>query len=206
MRKNNLGLGAFVISVIVIFLLLSTGCAILTAQWFVNKCFWWDCAPKRTFTVFDLNIPEKYFPVNAQIDSLSPDRGIITAVEEATATTRWINGVAIYHILRFGTENQAIKWFKDQSNSGIFLRPAIDSEQAYLNQDILNYPIAEANEYRIKCGDVTQGFRCIFEGRYEEFYIFFSSSIGKSEISDQGFMEIMNYIDTKMGKLLHSGK
>jgi hypothetical protein len=43
---------------------------LISYQLVVNNCLWWNCAPDRDFTVYDLNLPDELFPPNAQVYGL----------------------------------------------------------------------------------------------------------------------------------------
>jgi len=146
------------------------------------------------------HIPKGYLP-NNQFIKLRPDRGILSATEQSSGSATWPNGQATYIALRFGNEKQAEGWFSFRSSQSRFY-PDLPNPELY--QDILTYSIPNADSYQIQCGYVLQDFRCISDIRYEEFYIFFSGSIGINEMSNQNFLDLIDYIDTRMGDLLNS--
>jgi hypothetical protein len=172
-------------------------------QLFVHKCLWWECAPNRKFNVYDIALPDTFFPTSAKVYPLHEERGIINAVEEGISTVDWKNGLAVYKILRFATEKQASKWYKTEVGLNLFTSNLQELENY---PSILSYQSNVAEEFYSDCGYVLKDARCIYWARYDEFFIFFSGSIGENEMSDRDFLGAMNYIDAKIGELLKSEK
>lgn len=173
-------------------------CAVIY-QLFVYKCIWWDCAPSRDFSVYDLNLPKEFFPRNSEINPLHPDRGVVTAVDEVITTNRWDSGKAIYNVLRFATEGQATKWYEKEMALVLFTDPLEGLDHF---SGILDYRSDIADEYYIGCGYMVYDVRCVFRVRYHEYYILFISSVDNDGMTPDNFLKVMKYIDNKMDELL----
>jgi hypothetical protein len=202
MKPQNFGyampLSAFLL---IACLLIVSSCA-LFAFWLTRGCLFFDCPPKRDFTVFDMNIPKGYLPEDQSIE-LRPDRGNLTAIEESIGWAKWTNGQAIYMVLKFASEKHAIEWFNLGGRENRFY-PDLPSLESH--QDILKHPMPNSSNYKTQCGYVLKDFRCILDVRYEEFYIFFSGSVGENQINDQDFIALMDYIDTRISNFLTLNK
>jgi hypothetical protein len=194
MKANN----SHLTSLVLIFLFVIVSCTFVST-WFTKGCLIFDCPPKRNFTVFDMNIPSGYLPNNLDI-KLRPDKGMLNAVEESHGGAEWQNGYAVYIVLKFGAENQAKEWFIFKSQQNFFYpNLPIASEK----EDILRHLMLSADQYEIQCGyDISQNFRCVFYARYQEFYIFFNSSIDEVEFTKINFIDLISYVDLQMNKLL----
>lgn len=188
-----------VTSLLLIFLLITVTC-IFVSTWFTKGCLIFDCPPKRNFTVFDMSIPSGYLPNNLDI-KLRPDKGMLNVIEESHGGVEWQNGYAVYIVLKFGTENQAKEWFIFKSQQNFFYpNLPITSEK----EDILHHLMLNADQYKIQCGyDITQDSRCVLYARYQEFYIFFNSSLDELEFTEINFIDLISYIDIQMNKLLN---
>ncbi|KXK12868.1 MAG: hypothetical protein UZ14_CFX002002106, partial [Chloroflexi bacterium OLB14] len=66
----------------------------------------------------------------------------------------------------------------------------------------LTFDSTTADDIYIACGTGIQGKKCGFAGRYEEYVIYFSSSIGE-EITFEEFEEILRYIDEQISIRLY---
>lgn len=171
-----------------------------TYQILIHKCIWWQCAPTRDFTIYDLNLPDHFFPSNAQVSPLHPDRQEVS-VDEAATTNYWENGRAVYSVLRFSTIKKAERWFDFEVNSFEFTKE-LDDITAY--KRVLEYRSKVADEHAVFCGYVSSDIQCDFGARYQEFYVFFSGSMGSGEMSVDDFLGVMDFVDTKMQELLYS--
>lgn len=200
MKKNRYVITLSVVFSIACLLIVST-CSVF-AYWTLQGCLYFDCPPKRNFTVYDMNIPKGYLP-EEQFIKLRYDRNAYYgAMEKSSGSAEWQNGQAIYIALKLGAEKEAINWFAFDSRQNKFL-PNLTASEAHKN--ILKHKMPNASDYQVQCGSVPGDFRCIFNARYEEFYIFFSASVGKNVMSDEDYIKIMDYIDTRINSLLNSG-
>jgi hypothetical protein len=184
-------------SVLILFLFAS---CILTYQVFAHDCLWWECAPKRNFTVYDLNLPRKYFPLDADIHDLHFLRGDNVSVEVASTTNYWKNGSAIYIVRRFATINKAIKNYEYDSQLSFMEQPTSNEYD-----DIVLYSSKLADDNVVRCGYVQGDPRCVYVARYEEYTIFFSASMGDEEMTGSNFLGVLEFIDEKITRLLDNG-
>jgi hypothetical protein len=169
-------------------------------QLFANNCLWWNCAPERDFTVYDLNLPDEYFPKDAYIQDLHEDRSDFGPREAAVLTNHWSSGVAIYLVQRFATDSQASTRVANQVNIKV-IKNVMEHQGQY--SMILDYKSEYADEYYVECGYTgTNDFRCRLDARYQEFYIYFSGSLGEGEMSKEDFLGVMTYIDERINTLL----
>jgi DNA polymerase II small subunit/DNA polymerase delta subunit B len=119
-------------------------------------------------------------------------------VEAASTTNYWKNGVAIFIVRRFATEAKAIRHYEVDSNVKFTNRSGIDSQ----NDDSIKFEGFYASQSSVQCGYIVNDFRCVFVARYEEFAVFFSSSIDGSEMTKEDFLESITYIDATFEKLI----
>lgn len=172
-------------------------------QLFTYKCWWWECAQSRDFNIYDLALPETFFPPSANVYPLHEERGIINAIDEGLFAADWNGGGATYKILRFATEKQASEWYKTEVSLGLFTGELTETKEY---SPILNFKSNVAKEFMTNCGYVLKDIRCMYWARYQEFFIFFSGSIGETEMSNENFIGVMNYLDARMDELLNSEK
>ncbi len=142
-----------------------------------------------------MNLPPDLFPSEADIHDLDFLRGDNVSIESASTTNYWENGVAIYIVRRFATDEQALRHY-DFDAQVKFTRRSNE------NSNVVNYKSIEANNSSTQCGYVLNDFRCIYIARYEEFTIFFSGSIGENEMSKHDFLQVIMYIDDRIKSLL----
>lgn len=169
-------------------------------QLFRHKCVWWSCAPKRDFSIFELNIPSEYFPMNADIPVLQNDRGIVTAIDEARGASNWDGGGAVYIVKKFATIDQASNWFDLRLKKDLFTSQ-LEIQGPY--NDILRYRSPIADNYNVACGYVIDNASCIMSAQYEEFYVFFNGYLSDDGMMQKDFLEIVQFIDGKMKDLLY---
>jgi hypothetical protein len=168
---------------------------VLAAQLIFHQCLWWQCAPKRDFTVFDLNLPSDLFPANAETHDLHFLRGDNVSIEAASSTNYWPNGVGIFVVRRFATEARASRHYDFDSRLK-FTKPPGKSDL------LLTYQSKNASNSTVQCGYVLLDYRCVYVARYAEFTVFFSGSIGDGAMKGDSFLAIVTYIDDKFSKLL----
>lgn len=80
-------------------------CLIITGDLLFPKC-WWDCAPKRSFSELDLNLPKDLFPKGATIYPLHYLRDD-TARDPAVGSISWDGGRLTYDVLRSASNSRA---------------------------------------------------------------------------------------------------
>jgi hypothetical protein len=154
------------------------------------------CAPARNFTAYDLAILPDLLPVNASPIILRPGRGTIGAVEEVSGDS---NGLAVYIVKRFDSIGKATQWYSARIQSKRYTSPFDSPEIA---AQITAFQSSNADEYRVTCGNLSADSRCIFEARYQEYYVFFWASIGEGKFTQMDFIAVITYIDRRFGELL----
>lgn len=188
-----------IVAMLGIFILISA-CCITTYHLLGYGCWWWECAPKRTFTVYDLSMPRDILSEEFDPIILHPDRGIVGAVEEAIGESE---GLAIYIIDRFATVRKASEWYSLNIELKLFTSPLDNPSQV---SRVLNFKSEIADEYRVACGYIARDLRCIFDARYHEYYVFFNGFMGEEKFSQDGFLDAISYIDQKFGELLEGNQ
>ena len=175
----------------------------LPYQLIVNKCLWWNCAPERDFTLYDLTIPNDIFPSRAKVIPLRnhrDDRDLIS-VEEVVGGATWQEGGVTYISSRFATNNSASNRFNEELDIYTF-RGDLEAELEDYSE-FLSYNSEVADEFKQSCGFVLNDFRCITWARYQEFYIHIVSSIGENEMTEEGLLAMVIFLDEKMENLLY---
>lgn len=150
--------------------------------------------------MYDLSLPNSLFPNETQMSSLMPDRGIIEAVEEARSTGIWRGGGAIYRILRFSTEKQASEWYSIEARLDIFTQPLANPPEY---SRIMLYKSNIPDQSQISCGFVLDDFRCVYLAQYQEFFLFFSSSIDNEIMQQDDFLDILNHVNSRVQELIY---
>lgn len=172
---------------------------VATYQKFLHDCFWWECAPERSFSLHDLNLPDYLFELNANTEKLRYSKNDL-AVDAAIAFIQWDNGTASYSVRRFSSNANAISEYDFQTRSNIFTAPINITSEVL---DILNYRSPTANESNVQCGYVINDLRCLFIARYQEFTITFNSTIETNGMSNEDYLHILQFIDNNMDQLIN---
>ncbi|MCA9949997.1 MAG: hypothetical protein KDE48_10140 [Anaerolineales bacterium] len=173
---------------LLITILALTSCTIIY-QLLLNGCIFWNCAPDRSFSVLDLDLPDSLFPESAEILPLSTLSELDGAIEAGANTVYWneYQGRSVYDVRRYGTEKSA---------SDFYIREVKNIVARY-GEIPIDYTSQNADEYFTTCGYSDTGHRCWFVGRYQEFVIVFVVSIN-GEMSVDRFKEIVKYIDKQI--------
>lgn len=177
----------------------------ISYQLFKHKCLWWDCAPERGFDIYEFDLSEEFFPEGAEVHELIPSRNKRGAIELGSTTNYWdgVNGIAIYLVYQFATENQASRIFSSihQSFFNHKYRAPFEPNPA------IEFDDRNADEYFIGCGDLGPGawttYRCGFVLRYKE-YLFFFNAVIDEKMTVEDFNEIVTFINERMDDLLYS--
>lgn len=111
-------------------------------------CYWWECAPKRNFTVYDLALPKDLLPPDAEQLVLYPVRDIIGATESVHGVS---SGVAIYEVFRFATIKKASEWYQARISDDLFTSTLEDRSKF---SRVFDYRSEIADEYFVDCGYV----------------------------------------------------
>jgi hypothetical protein len=162
-------------------------------------CFLNDCMPKRSFTVYDLSIPPSLLPNDATPLVLRPDRGNTASLEEVSSTVYMNYGKAIYIIDRFSSKKKAIENFNAENKVNLFTSRVTDMPK-YMN--ILEYKSKIASNYNIACGYILEIISCIYKAQYEEYFVFFNSTVMDDNLNPDNYLSIIRYIDGRMDELL----
>jgi hypothetical protein len=195
---NMLKLASWKFFAVMAILCLAAMSLFFAGQILINHCLWWECAPRRAFTVFDLELPVQYFPSGADMHTLKPLRGDLASVEAAATADYWDKGSAIFVVRRFATESQAVQDY-DYDSAFRFTLP-MESASEY--SVLVNHKSSLANQSQTACGYVLDDFRCIYVARYAEFTVFFNGSMGDGEMTQDNFIGVMKYLDERMQELL----
>lgn len=182
---------------IITFLVLISICLIL-GQLFINDCFWWECAPERSFRISDLEIPRSFFTESTIWNSIHPLSEGEGAVEDGIQTIypKGENGIVIYEILKFPTRKIA-------DDKYIFYKK-------HMTDDItkeLWEPIKEkshfssaANQMFLGCG-MWQEYRCGMIAQYQEYIVFITGTINE-KMTYERLNSIFLFIDSKFSEKL----
>jgi hypothetical protein len=171
---------------------------VLIYQWLFLQCFWWECAPSRDFGVLDLNLPDDLFISTAEIEELHYIRNDLS-VDPAVSAIRWDGGSASYWIRKFPANRQAIKEYDFEINSNVYTEPLASKDGI---PEILDFKSEVADASHTSCGYVLGDFRCLYIARYNEFIVRFISTVEPTGMSNENFLNVLRYIDAKMGDLL----
>lgn len=161
-------------------------------------CWLWTCTPSRTFSVFDLSLPNHLFPENATINPMLPpsEPG---GVESGSIMFHWLEFGTTYggtfNIDRYGTEERAKAYFE----SILYWR----SRDSYKTNPTITYISPTADEFLISCGTSMfgGGYECSWAARYQEFIVTFTSSIS-GQMSESQFEKVVVDIDQQMTSYL----
>jgi hypothetical protein len=167
-------------------------------QAIVKGCFFRDCAPKRSWSLEDFDIPTTFFPQDATFGSFR--RLHDSFIENKSKTIYWDDGsgLATYTIFRFPTTEQALSAFEDEIQR--FRNP--DSNEMWTTPPNSTFTSSVANSVYIACGDWANLYRCGVGARYEEHVIVYKSVID-SEMTYQDFEKIVIYLDKQISSRLN---
>lgn len=172
------------------------GCSLIY-QLAMHRCVWWECAPPRTFTVYDLELPEDIYPAGADIKPLSRD-SIFGPIEKVASTSHAPGGAVTYLVYRFATEKQAKEWFQKDINAIASLLETTPIRPDEFDQ-IEKFALYTADEYQIACGFTLNGARCATWMRYEEFFLMLFAPSG---MPAEKYLMALQFIDQRMKNLL----
>ncbi len=163
----------------------------------IGLCPFSICAPKRSFTVWDITFPQELFPkgkVNKdyQIHTTSSP----STFEQGWFGARWDNHAqVIVDFLRFPTEKRAEKWF--------YIYRPLEIEERTKNEKLRVLEIAD--QYDSGCGkprNINMTNRaCTMTARVEEYVITLTVNGGDEEAIAL-FNRLVDYINQDMGKRL----
>ena len=181
--------------------ILLIGAFILFFQYSFVGCFWWNCVPTRSFSILDLDLPDNLLPVESDINHLSYDRDDITTIADASTTNYWDGGQAIYIVQQYVSINKASKYFSLDSKYS-FAKPI---EKSNTLSEILQKQSEFADESVIICGyTYYDELRCVYIARYQEYKIFFSSTMDDDHFTEENFLKVINFLDNRFFDLFQS--
>lgn len=185
--------------------LLFVGVALCSTLYFtflkpgITDCWLRECPPKRGFHVLNLDIPKEFFPENAIVNALYDNDNDNLAIEAGNKTVYWNegNGLAIYTVERFRTQEDALRRFGSDE---------WDFENNFSSGARIDFESNLANQVITVCGHKAPfGFRCFFAAYYSEYYVYFNT-YPDEEMSVEDFLKVVEYIDQMMITNLVEGK
>lgn len=183
---------------IAVFVLIALASCSVSYQVLIKKCLWWSCAPERNFSISEFEIPQDYYPANAQVPHLYTD-DLNSSVEAASKTVYWSEGLSIYSIRRFATVDHAIEAYNHDFDSSLLDYPKESHEQYSV---VLNHKSEFSDDEHITCLSVNGDARCVWLARYHEYQVFFSASMGENEMTTDNFVKVLTYIDRRFQELI----
>lgn len=164
----------------------------LSFKLLTDGCIGFFCVTERDFSVYELDIPETYFPVDSVINELLPLSEPMGAQEAVNKTVYWGQyGIAVYNIRSFKSESRATSMFNALENDASRFRPHND----------VNYNSQTADQYFSGCGYLQLGgYRCGAFLRYEGLTVSFSVRID-SQMTERQFNQIVQFIDAEIAQL-----
>ena len=166
-------------------------CLVSTYHLLGYGCFWWECAPERNFTIYDIVFPMEFFPPGSPEPVMVRSKGIVGAKEEAFGG---VSGIARYEFVRFTTFRKAKTWYQTRLEHNIFTSTLEDPEE-YVR--IFSYQSKYADEYFIDCGYVFDDLQCLYKARYGEYFVYFNGSVGDEKLTKDAYLEILDHIDER---------
>jgi hypothetical protein len=171
---------------------------IFVIQVFLHGCLWWECVPERNFHVRDWELPSVLFPDGAIVGHIGASADGAGEIERGFQSIFWQYGGAGYSIKRFPSNRKAISNYEFEVNHMLDFKTNIPWEKPTQ----LTFHSSTADDVYIACGIGVQGKVCGFTGRYQEYVIYFSSSIGEGMTFEE-FEEIVRYIDEQISSRLY---
>jgi hypothetical protein len=155
------------------------------------------CAPKRSFTVWDITFPKELFP-EGKVDK---DYQIRTTSSPSTFEQGWLgarwddHAQVVIDFLRFATEKRAEEWFY------IYVPLEIPERTPNDNLHVLEI----ADQYDSGCGKPRNahmsGSACTMTARVKEYVITLAVN-GSDEEAIALFNRLVDYINQDMGRRL----
>lgn len=166
-------------------------CAVSFKLW-TDGCIWFFCTPARSVSVYDLDIPDTFFPSNATFNELHSVSEPMGAEEAVNKTVYWENhGIAVYNIWNYKSQRRAESLFNALKNDASRFRP----------HDNVNYISQTSDDFLSGCGFLQLGgYRCGAFIRYEGLTISFTARID-GQMTEKQFNEIVQYIDKELAQL-----
>jgi len=168
---------------------------LLSGQWLVFRCLWWECVDSGYFDSQEIQLPREFFPDEAVYGKLGPDRNTFGAKQHQVQQIFWgvhNNSTVLLHVYRYFGMSGAKKGFATQVRilDELF---DISSEQS----GELNYQSTSAGQLFLGCGEkfTQSGYQCVFVARYEENLVSLSMTVDE-QMTLKDFERIITYLDT----------
>jgi hypothetical protein len=171
---------------------------VFSTQTILHGCLWWECAPDRNFHVRDWELSADFFPDGALVKHISATSDGSGEKERGSQTIFWSNGGALYSIMRYPSNQKAIFQYEFEVDHMADFRTKIPWEEPAQ----LTFYSTQADKTQIACGKGIQGTDCRFVGRYQEYVVYFASSIDEG-MTFQDFEKILEYLDEQISSRLY---
>jgi hypothetical protein len=180
-----------------IFLLFCIGIGAFTIQFVLNGCFWWECAPQRSFRIADLELPASLFPDGTIVNHVYPLSDEFDTMEDGSQSIYWNTGNAVYTIYRYPTIMKATVGF----NNNKHLLVNSETGNAWSPPADLIFSSSTADAADVACGYWSVK-KCAMVARYQEYVVFFAAAID-TKMTFAHFEKILFYIDNQMSSRLY---
>jgi hypothetical protein len=186
------------VAILILILLTSLLTCAALFQVIIYGCLLWDCAPKRSFKVLDLDLPDNLYPQGSIVNSLYPLSEGEGTTENGSKTVYWNGGWgrAIYIIWRYPSARQAAKMFplekKGFADTG--------SKKPWQRPSTLTFVSRKADDFFLGCGYWSE-YHCGMVARYAEYIVHFNAIID-SEMAHDDFQKIVVFIDNQISAKL----
>lgn len=174
---------------------------LLSWQWFVIGCMWWECVDSGYFDSQTAQNPREYFPGEAVYGNLGLVHESDGARQREAQTIYWgehNNSMALLHVSRFPGTSSAKKSFAFdvRISREMFDIPSEQSDES-------TYQSISADQLFIGCGKewTPWGRQCVFVARYDEDLISLNMSIDE-QMALKDFERIVIYLDSVSAKRL----
>ena len=208
MKKIKDAIISTVATIVVLFLsgwLCVMGSITLFKLTLLGECLSWECAPKRPFTVVDLGLPSKLFPIHTIYNSIEyRDDDNAATLLTGYQKFQWENekGGGTYTVDMYSSNRTAFSGFKIDKNATFFSNWG-ETKVFWSKPEELTYESPLADDFFMACSKISiDDLRCGAIGRYQEFVIFTSVTLngGMNFIS---FQEIVIYMDKQISNYLY---
>lgn len=172
----------------------------LDIRMLVLGCYWYRCAPERTFHVLDWELPASLFPYGSVVNHIYVPSEGIGAAEDGSQVIYWNQGkgIAGYQIQRFIRIEKATYQF-DKNKEYL---SDWDTGEKWLPSDKLDFSSKTADAFYVACGLRSSILRCAMVARYQEYAIYFDAVID-NDMTYSEFEEILFYIDEQISNRLY---
>jgi hypothetical protein len=180
-----------------VFLITISLCA-FSIQIFLNGCVWWECVSERNFHVHHLELPASLFPDGARVGGIGTPSEGAGEIESGSQTILWPYGGTGYSIKRYPSIRKAISNYEFEVNH----MTDAGTKTPWTKPENIIFNSTTADDIYIACGQGVQGKNCGFTGRYQEYVIYYSSSIDE-RMTFEDFEKILAYIDRQISNQLY---